>query len=95
VRYLLIIPVCALMVACAGSPQTKATNAVAVACDAYQEVLSKAADNKAKLSSGQIQTIDRVNKVTDAVCLPGSPIDPAASVAVVESAIKTVREIVK
>jgi PBP1b-binding outer membrane lipoprotein LpoB len=94
-RYIPIAIAALALAACAGSPQTKATNAVAVACDAYQEVLSKAADNKARLSSGQIQTIDRVNKVTDAVCLPGSPIDPAASVAVVESAIKTVREIVK
>lgn len=80
---------------CAGSTQTKATNAVAIACDAYSEVLKKAAANKSKLSSGQIQTIDKVNKATDAVCMPDSPIDPAASVAVVESAIKTVKEIVK
>lgn len=94
-KRLLIIALPLALAACAGTPQTKATNAVAIACDAYAEVLSKAAANKSKLSSGQIHTIDKVNKATDAICLPDSPIDPAASVAVVESAIKTVKEIVK
>lgn len=82
---------------CSGTLQTKAVTSVAIACDTYAEVLDKATDLllAGKLSPGQVDTIGRVNRVTDAVCMPDSPIDPAAAVRVVESAIATVKEIVQ
>lgn len=83
------------LTACAGTPQTKATNATAIACKAYAKALDKAADNKSKLTVNQIETINKTNKVTDVICLPDSPIDPAAAVSVVQSAIKTVEGVLK
>lgn len=94
-RLLIVSVLSVVLVACAGSPQTKATNTVAIACATYAKALDKAADNKAKLSPSQIATIDKTNKVTDVICLPDSPIDPAAAVSVVQSAIKTVEGILK
>lgn len=94
-RLLIIAAVSIGLAACAGSTQTRSVTAVAVACDGYAEVLKQAAANKSKLSQSQIQTIDKVNKATDVICLPNSPIDPAAAIAVVESAKKTVEEILK
>jgi hypothetical protein len=94
-RLLIISALSMALVACAGSPQTRATNSVAIACSTYAKALDKAADNKARLSPGQVETINKTNKVTDVICLPDSPIDPAAAVSVVQSAIKTVEEIVK
>lgn len=85
------------LVACAGSVQTKATTSVAIACDTYGALLDQAAGLRkaGKLSAGQIETIDRLNRAVDVPCMPGSPIDPAAAVGVVQSAIATVKEIVK
>lgn len=94
-KRLLIIAMPLALVACAGTPQTRATNTVAIACASYAKALDKAADNKSKLSAGQIETINKTNKATDVICMPDSPIDPAAAVAVVQSAIKTVEGIVK
>lgn len=94
-RLLIVSVLSVVLVACAGTPQTKATNTVAIACSAYAKALDKAADNKAKLSGIQIATIDKTNKVTDVICLPDSPIDPAAAVSVVQSAIQTVEGILK
>ena len=89
------LAVISLLVACAGSPQTRATNSVAIACSTYAKALDKAADNKARLSPGQVETINKTNKVTDVICMPDSPIDPAAAVSVVQSAIKTVEGVLK
>lgn len=93
------LPLCGMamlgLVACAGTPQTRATNTVAIACASYAKALDKAADNKSKLTVRQIETINKTNKVTDAICMPDSPIDPAAAVSVVQSAIKTIEGIAK
>lgn len=84
------------LAACAGSTETRAVNTVAIACGTYAQALTQATGLKAagKLSAGQIATIDRLNRATDAICLPDSPIDPAAAVGVVESAITTIKEII-
>lgn len=96
-RILVSVAMLALLAGCAGSTATKATNSVAIACDSYQTLLVQATALKknGKLTAKQVSTIDSLNKATDVVCLPNSPIDPAAATGVVESAITVIKGIIQ
>lgn len=79
--------------ACAGTAETRATNALGIACQTYAAALNALGDRKATLSRGQIDKVNSVNKMTDPFCSSGSPFDPAAGVAVVEDAIRLIKQL--
>ena len=66
---------CALfLAACAGTPETRATNAVAIACDGYAVALSELASFKSRLTPEHVAAVNKANGYVDAVCLPGAPV---------------------
>jgi hypothetical protein len=87
-RYLIILAVLALG-ACAGTAETRATNALSIACSSYAVTLSSLSQYKkdGKLPSDWLTRIDAANALVDPVCLPGSIVDPATAIGVVNSGI--------
>lgn len=81
------------LAACAGTDETRATNALGIACQSYAAALNALGDRKATLSRGQVDKINSLNKMTDPFCSSGSPFDPATGVAVVEKAIAIIKQL--
>jgi hypothetical protein len=88
-----IIALALVLAACAGSPETKATNALGVACDTYSTVLTQLVPHKPDMSADTVGRIDSANQIADKACLPGSDIDPAKAVETVRAAINTLKSI--
>ena len=85
----------ALLAACAGTADTRAVNALAIACDTYSTALEQATIYKADMTANQIHRIDTANDLVGRACASDSTIDPRDGVAVVEQGIalvKTVKE---
>jgi hypothetical protein len=82
-----------LLMGCAGTSETKATNAVAIACDSYATLLEGLTPYKAEMSEAQIARVDATNLLVDPVCLPGSVIDPATGVQTVREGIGLLRNL--
>ena len=80
---------CLLVAACAGSPTTRVTVAIAAACDGYATALKGIARNYSHLSEAQKSAVDAVNEQVDTVCLPGSPVTVEA-LATVSGAVATI-----
>lgn len=84
-----ILAVGLVIVACAGTPATRATNALAVSCDTYATALAQLAPLRAAdaLTAAQVTRVDATNAAVDPLCSSGSVIDPSAAVGTVQSAI--------
>lgn len=82
-----------LLAACAGDNQTKATNSLAIACETMATTLEQLAPRRSVLSADAVSKINTAKGVTDNVCLPGSPFDPAVAVSVVQNAIAILKGI--
>jgi hypothetical protein len=91
VRHLLIIPVCALMVAC--TPAKRYT-AVASACETYAVALNTAAElNRAgKLTASAQSKIDATVGPAKAVCSGSAPSDDPEAVRKVSALVIAVLE---
>lgn len=92
-KYLPIVALALILTGCAGTPETRATNALGIACDAYASALLQLAAVKQKMSERQIGQVDGVNKVIDPICSPGSEVKPAEAVKTVRDAIDTLKKI--
>lgn len=93
---LLAVLLAAMVLAgCAGSAETRATNALAAACDSYATALGQLAERRAAgaLSPDAVARVDRINETVDPLCLPGSSIDPAEAVGVVRSGLSILTSI--
>ena len=86
-KRLMILPLLLVLASCAGDTQTRATSALAIACDTYATVLENLTPRKASLSKTTVARIDATNKLVDPVCLPGSKINPAEVVDIVQNGI--------
>lgn len=87
-----LIPVALLVLvvsACAGTPETRATNGLAIACDTYATVLDELTPYReaGELSPANINRVDSANAMVDPVCLPGSIVDPNSAIALVRNGI--------
>lgn len=94
-RYALIALL--LLAACAGAPQTRATNALAISCETYSTILDQLipARRAGKLSADTIKRVDASNDIVGIACAKDSKIDPAAAIETVERGIvmlKAVKE---
>ena len=92
-RLLYILPVLAVT-ACAGTSQTRATNALAIACDGYATALEQATPFKPKMSVDTVKRIDSANEKVAQVCKPGISDAISDAITLVEQAtnlIKTAR----
>lgn len=81
------------LTACAGTAETRATNALAAACDGYQTVLAQLVPRKADMSPETIERINKTNETVDVVCLPDSVVDPVEAVGSVREAIGVLKAI--
>jgi hypothetical protein len=79
--------------ACAGTAETRATNALAVACDSYATVLEQLVPFKADLTLTQIGRVDAANTIAAVPCSSGSTIDPAEGVGAVKAAINLINAV--
>jgi hypothetical protein len=93
-RLLLVCLVC-FVGACAGSNQTRATNSLAIACDAYSTVLDQLTPLRAagKLSASLVSKVNAVNEKVKPVCGTDSVVDPASAVTMVENAITLLKSV--
>lgn len=82
-----------LLMGCAGTADTRATNAVAIACDSYATLLEGLTPYKAEMTVAQAERVNATNLLVDPVCLPGSMIDPAAGVQTVREGIGLLRNL--
>ncbi len=75
-----------LLASCAGTPQTRATTGLAVACVGYASSLRALAlmRSAGRLSAAQIATVDRVRVVVSPACLNEPPDNVDAVLAIVE-----------
>lgn len=92
-----VLCVIALLVvgACAGDAATRATNALGVACDGFAVALEQLTPLKAagKISADNIARVDAAKSAVDKACLPGSVVDPAAAVSIVNQGIALLNQI--
>ena len=91
----LAIPALALLLGCAGDPQTRAQSALAVACGGIGTMnseLSPLVANRS-LSDSQVKVIVGIRDATAPYCSPDSKADPASVVTFVESALARLRDI--
>lgn len=75
--------------ACAGTPETRTTTTLAIACDTYATALNQLTPLRAagKLSAEQVARVDATNAAVDLTCASGSDLDPAAAVGRVRNGI--------
>ncbi len=94
-RVLFCIAWAILLSACAGDAQTRATSALAIGCDTVASTLDQLAPRRARgdLSPQAIFTVNTTKGVTDKVCLPDSPFDPATAASIVQNAITILKGI--
>lgn len=82
---------CLLVVAgCAGTPATRSSNSLAIACDGYAVALATVTPYKSLMSAEQIAAVDASNAEVDPLCLPGSLADPALAAQVVQANIAVI-----
>ncbi len=90
-RVLFCIAWAILLTACSSDPATQATSALAVGCETMATTLEQLAPRRATMSAATITKIETAKGVTDKVCLPGSPFDPAVAASIVQNAITIVK----
>jgi len=82
-----ILPVMLALASCAGTADTRATSALAIACDTYATALDQLTPRKASLSDTLKGRIDGANALVKPVCAKDAVIDPAVAVQTVQSGI--------
>ena len=82
-----------VLAGCAGSAETRANNALAVACDSYATVLEQLVPFKADLTLTQVGRVDAANTIAAVPCSSGSAMDPAAAVGAVNAAIGLIKAV--
>lgn len=82
-----------VLAGCAGSAETRATNALAAACDGYATALDQLVPFKADLTDSQIGRVDAANTIAAVPCSSGSTIDPAEGVGAVKAAINLINAV--
>lgn len=94
-RVLICLAWALLLSACAGDVQTRATSSLGIACDSVASVLDQLAPRRAagQLSTDAVIKISNTKAVTDKVCLPNSPFDPATAASIVQNAITILKGI--
>lgn len=93
-RFLVILAVLALG-ACAGTPDVRATNALAVACDTYATLSDQVNPLIAqrKLSTDSVKRISAADNVVKPVCGSDSIVDPATAINVVLQGVDLLRAV--
>jgi hypothetical protein len=76
-----------LVAGCAGDAQTRATNALAISCDAYATALEQLTPRKPTLTIALVARIDAANAMVRPVCAKDAKVDPAAVVGTVQAAL--------
>lgn len=87
-RYLLAFAPLALA-ACVGTPEVRATNALAIACDTYATALEQITPLRAagSLSASQVARVSATNLLVDPACSTGSLLNPASAIQTVRAGI--------
>jgi hypothetical protein len=88
-----LILVAFVLAGCAGTPQVRATNALAIACSTYAVALDQLTPKKASLSASTVARVDAANALVKPACASDSKIDPAEAVSTVQSALTLLRTI--
>ena len=84
-----------VLASCAGTPEVRGTNALAIACSSYAVTLKSLAkyQKAGKLPADVTSKVDAANKLIDPVCLPGSIADPALAIGIVNSGIGLLNQV--
>ena len=77
------------LAACAGDAATRATNALAIACDSYATLLDQINPLIAqkKLSTDNVKRVVAANSMTNPVCKTDSVVNPETAVGIVNQGI--------
>ena len=78
---------------CAGDAQTRATVALAAACESYATALDQLTPRKATMKLTDIRKIAVMNEIVAPICRSDSPVDPAQVVGVVQSAVALINSV--
>lgn len=75
--------------ACAGTPEVRGTNALAIACSSYATVLDQLTPIRAKgkISAANAGRVDAANKLVAPACSKDAVINPAEAIGVVKEGI--------
>lgn len=93
-RFLVILAVLALS-ACAGSPETRGTNALAIACDTHATLLDQIVPLRkaGKISASNVARVDASITVVRPVCSKDAVVDPATAIGIVNSGIELLKSV--
>ena len=94
-RFLSTLVFVVIVGGCAGSAATRATNALAIKCSTWAAALEELAPRRAagKLSKENVKRVESTKKIIDPICLPGSIVDPAQGVKIVEQGIELLKTV--
>jgi len=95
VKYLAIVALLALG-ACSGTAEVRATNALAISCDAFATALDQVTPlrKQGKISADNVKRVDAAIAVVTPVCSKsGAVVDPATAIGVVRQGIDLVNQV--
>jgi hypothetical protein len=83
--------------ACAGDAQTRAVAGLAIACETFRTAVEQATPYVAdgSLSDANVARIVAARQIADPACAPGSTVDPAQYVGIVQGLTDQIAAIVK
>lgn len=76
-----------VLAACAGTAETRAVNALAIACSTYASALTQLVPFKADLTANQVGRVDAANVIAGQACASDSALDPAQAVGTAKAAL--------
>ena len=84
-----------MLAACAGTVETRATNALGIACTSFAATLEELAPLRkaGKLSAASVDRVEGAKAVVDPVCLPDAIVDPKEAVGIVRQGIDVLKSI--
>jgi hypothetical protein len=93
-KYLLVIGLLVLA-SCAGSPETRATNALAISCDAHAAALEQVAPliRDRKLSASNVARVKASTDLVRPLCSKDAVVDPDQAVGIVRSGIELLNSV--
>lgn len=82
-----------VLVSCAGTPETRAVNALAIACDTYATALEQLTPRKTTLSATLVSRIDSANAKVKPVCTGTTDSDVANAITIVQNAVALINTV--
>ena len=91
----LVIAALLVLGACAGTPEVRGTNALAIACDTHATLLDQLTPLRkaGKISASNVTRVDASIAVVKPVCAKDAVVDPATAIGLVNSGIELLKQV--